>query len=106
VCFCPECFASSITTEERLRVEFLGGEIICRSCSAVLHLDHSGWWLAAMIFGVEGALLALFVIVLLAAALRWWSIPVLAVLFLLVGVVVALFSPLKVVHSPTGAIPR
>lgn len=93
---CPEC-AALVSRGQRIRLEFLGGEIVCDGCGAVLHLDHRWWWLAAHALGCEALLLAAFGLVVAAAVVGWWIVAVLVGAFVTAGVIVGVTSPLKVV---------
>lgn len=91
---CPECGEPTVGLRPRLRAEFFGGYVVCRACSAYFHIDHKAWWFAALLLGCEGQLLLLLGAVLLSAALRWWSAPLIVFVFLALGYAVAAFSPL------------
>ncbi len=54
-----------------------------------------------MILGVEGFIAASIGVLLAAYYLRWWALPVLAAVFICIGVVVAVFSPVVAVE-PLG----
>ena len=95
---CPECSSSGIRLTDRIRTEFLGGYLVCRSCETRLILDHRAWWFTAMVLGVEGFIAASVGVLLAAYYLRWWALPVLAVAFIGVGIVVAVFSPVEAVE--------
>ena len=95
---CPECSSCGIRLTDRIRAEFLGGYIECRSCEASLVINHRASWFAAMIFTADGFIIAGLGLLFAVYHLRWWTLPVFAALFICVGVVVAVFSPVEAVE--------
>lgn len=96
---CPECATPGVRVADRIRTEFFGGYVVCRTCRTSLVINHRSWWFAAMVLGVEGFLAAAFVALLAIYYLRWWSAPLLVAAFVAIGVVVSIFSPLEAVDS-------
>ena len=95
---CPECSSYGIRLTDRIRAEFLGGYIVCRSCETSLVIDHRAWWFAGMILTADGFIVVGIGLAFAVYHLRWWALPVFAALFIAVGVVVAVFSPVEAVE--------
>jgi hypothetical protein len=86
-----------VPASRKLRLEFLGGEIVCTRCSAVLHINHTTAW--AILGQPEVLLVAGVLFATAAAVLHWWSILLAIGVFVTVGVTVAWLSPFKVVEA-------